>query len=635
MAQLEPLMQKNFLEYASYVVLDRAIPDLRDGLKPVQRRILTTLFGMNDGRFHKVANVIGETMKLHPHGDAAIGDALVVLANKDYFIERQGNFGNLFTGHAAAAARYIECRLTPLALDTLFNKAITEFIPSYDGRKEEPVVLPTKLPVLLLLGTEGIAVGMATKILPHNLKELLEAQIAILRKEPFELFPDFAQGGQMDVAEYQDGKGKVTVRARLEARDEKRIVITELPPSTTTESLISSIEAAAQSGKVKISEINDFTTDRVEIELVLQRGAYAKEVIPQLYAYTDCEVSISSSITAIADGRPAELGVSEVLHLLTERLKQILEAELRYELSQLRDKQHWMTLERLFIEKAVYKRIETAKTQEAVDKAVWDGMHEHAKLFARPMVKEDVEHLLKIQIRRISAFDIEKHKKDLEEVLANIAEREQKLADMKKTTIAYLRGLVAKYGASYPRRTQIRKIQAVDKREVANANIKMSYDRESGFFGTKVRGEEFPLHISEFDKVLLISDDGSYRVVGDIEKLLVPGKLLHAQILDPEVGAAFTLVYRDKQRIAWAKKFTIKSFIKEKEYELIKDRAGKVDLLEPGINGGKVLVKFAPSPRQRVHEAYFDLDSVEEKGVSARGNRIAPKAVARVLRPKE
>jgi topoisomerase-4 subunit A len=262
-------------------------------------------------------------------------------------------------------------------------------------------------------------------------------------------------------------------------------------------------------------------------------------------------------------------------------------------------------------------------------------MHEHVKIFARPMVEDDVEHLLKIQIRRISAFDIEKNRKDIEEVLANIDEREQKLADMRKTTISYLRGLIAKYGASYPRRTQIRTIQSVDKREVANANIKLSYDRESGFFGSKIRGEEHALSISEFDKVLLISDDGSYRVVGPVEKLLVPGRLLHAQVLDPELGASFTLVYRDKQRIAWAKKFTIKSFIKEKEYELIKDRAGKVDLLEAGIKGGKLLVKFAPSPRQRVHEAYFDLDSVEEKGVSARGNRVAPKAIARIMRAKE
>jgi topoisomerase-4 subunit A len=330
MTRIAPLMGQNFIEYASYVIVDRAIPDIRDGLKPVQRRILATLSKMDDGKFHKVANVIGDTMKLHPHGDASIGDALVVLANKDYFIEKQGNFGNPITGHSSAAARYIECRLTDLAKETLFRKALTEFRPSYDGRNEEPVALPAKLPVLLLLGAEGIAVGMSTRILPHNFCELLDAQIKILKNEPFEIYPDFPSGGIIDASEYEDGVGKLKVRARLEKRDKKTIVIREIAFGTTTESLIASIESAAQKGKVKIGTINDFTTDEVEIEVELPRGVYADEVIPQLYAHTDCEVSLTSNMVMIKDRRPVEMGVSEVLCYLTDQLRGLIKAELQH-----------------------------------------------------------------------------------------------------------------------------------------------------------------------------------------------------------------------------------------------------------------------------------------------------------------
>jgi topoisomerase-4 subunit A len=422
MANLEPLMRRNFLEYASYTILDRALPDLRDGCKPVQRRLLHTLFTMDDGLFHKVANVIGETMKLHPHGDVSIGDALVVLANKDYFIERQGNFGNPITGHPAAASRYIECRLTPLARDTLFNPNLTESVPSYDGRREEPVFLPAKLPVTLLLGIEGIAVGMATRILPHNFVELLRAQIAILSGEKYKVVPDFPTGGLMDVSEYDKGRGKVKVRARIEARGEKTVVIREIPFGTTTESLIASIEDASQKGRVKITGIDDFTTDKVEIELSLARGVYADEVIPQLYAYTECEVSLSSSVLAIRDQKPVELTVNEVLEDATARLREQIKAELEWDERRLVDRQHWMTLERVFIENRVYKKIETARTEEKVLEAVHKGMAEFRDQFVRDMGDDDVKRLLEIRIRRISAYDIEKHRSELEEVLGSLAD---------------------------------------------------------------------------------------------------------------------------------------------------------------------------------------------------------------------
>ena len=630
MTQLEPLMRRNFIEYASYVVLDRAIPDLRDGLKPVQRRILQTLFEMDDGRFHKVANAIGESMKLHPHGDAAIRDALVVLANKLYFIERQGNFGNLLTGHPAAAARYIECRLTPLAKETLFFPALTEVVPSYDGRKQEPVFLPAKLPVLLMLGTEGIAVGMATRILPHNLPELLKAQIDLLKGREVRLYPDFPQGGRVDVSEYDDGRGKVRVRAKIRPMGDKQVVITEVPYSVTTEGLIHSIESAAQKGQVKIASLSDYTTEQVEIEVLLPRGVYADEVIPQLYAYTDCEVSISSNLVTIRESRPDEMTVTQVLGFLTDQLLKQIEAELEHELRQLHDRLHWLTLEQIFIEHRVYKRIEKAKTAETVRQAVWDGMQEHALFFIRPMLNEDVERLLQIRIRRISAYDIARYRKDVAEIKQSIKVLERKLTQLEQTTVAYLEGIIEKYGREYPRRTLVETFESVDKREVARQDIRMTYDPESGFFGSKVKGSKHHMVVSEFDRVLIITGDGSYRIVGPVEKLLLPGKVLYCKPFDLEQGAWFTAVYRDAQRIAWGKKFQILKFIKDKTYPLVPGDGGRLDLLTTELKPGTVHLEFVPAKRQRVRQADFDLDELEVKGVGARGNRLSPKAVSRV-----
>ncbi|MCA8959174.1 MAG: DNA topoisomerase IV subunit A [Planctomycetes bacterium] len=629
MVSLEPLMRQNFIEYASYVILDRAIPDLRDGCKPVQRRILHTLFQMNDGKLHKVANVVGETMKLHPHGDASIKDALVVLASKDYFIEKQGNFGNPVTGDPAAAARYIECRLTPLALETLFNKALTDYETSYDGRQQEPVFLPVKLPVVLLLGAEGIAVGMATKVLPHNFVELLRAQIAILRKKPFQLFPDFPTGGVMDVSEYEGGQGRVRVRAKLRASDDKTIVISQIPYQTTTESLIASIESAAQKNKIKVASIQDYTTERVEIEVKLTRGVYADEAIPQLFAYTDCEVSISSSLMVIHEDKPYAATVDQVLNILTKQLVERIRAELEHELGLLQDKHHWLTLERIFIEERVYKSIEKAKTAEAVFKAVWDGMHEFAVLFVRPMVEDDVERLLRIPIRRISAYDIAKSKNDEKEVLAKIREIEKKLAKITQTTIKYLEHLIEKYGKEYPRRTQIATFESVDKKAVARQNIKMSYDPDTGFYGAQVKGSKHTVTISEYDRVLIISADGSYRIIGPVDKLLV-GRIIYCAPFDADKGEVFTVVYRDKKRMCFAKKVQIQKFVRDREYYLIKNKEGRIDLLSQADDPGIAELGFPPAPRQRVKETLYDLRDLELTSVTARGTRIAPKAVARV-----
>jgi len=630
MARLETMMREHFVEYASYFVLNRAIPELRDGLKPVQRRILHTLFQMNDGRFHKLANVIGESMKLHPHGDASISDALVVLANKGFFMETQGNFGNLLTGHPAAAARYIECRLSPLALETLFNESLTEMVPSYDGRTLEPVCLPAKLPVALMLGTEGIAVGMATKILPHNLKELWEAQVAILKKKKIELFPDFALGGQVDVSAYDDGRGKVEVRAKIETIDPKRVKITEIPHGTTTESLIASIEAAVQKDRVKLASIDDFTTDRAEIELTLSRGVRPVEVIPQLYAYTDCSVTVSSNITVIRDRKPVSMTVSEMLRELTGQLVEQLQAELEWERERFLDRQHWLTLEQIFIDKGVYKKLEKAETAEKVHKVVVAGMKKFEEHFIRPMVDDDVKRLLEIRIRRISAYDIERNREEIDEIISKIGAVDENLANMKRTSIHYVESLLERYGDEFPRRTAITEIETVDKKAVARQNVKLSYDSDTGFFGSAVKGDLFRMSVSEYDLVLAIAADGSYRILPPVDKVFFGAKLLYCHPFDPDAGAEFTVVYRDAKRMCFGKRFRIQKFIRNKEYRLVKDEKGRVDLLLQEGESGSAKLTYVAQKRQRVKGSEYDLSQLEPTSPTARGARLAPKPVARV-----
>ncbi len=630
MPQLQDLMRKNFVDYASYSILDRAIPDLRDGLKPVQRRILHTLFQMHDGRYHKVANVVGESMKLHPHGDAAIGDALIVLANKDYFIDKQGNFGSVLTGHPAAASRYIECRLTPLALETIFNEDLTEFRPSYDGRSREPVFFPAKIPIALMLGSEGIAVGMATRILPHNLVELWQAQIHLLHGEAIELEPDFPQGGIADVSEYDDGRGKVEIRARLRAPDAKRILITELAYSTTTESLISSIESAVQRGRVKVATIHDYTTDRAEIELVLSRGATAEEVIPQLYAYTDCSVSVSSSIVLIRDRRPVQRSVSEVLRELTENLREQIRAELDWEQGQLLERKHWLTLEALFVEYKIYRRIETAETDRSVRKEVEDGMQEHAEQLIRPLVDDDVSNLLALRIRRISAYDKAKNRAEIEELDGKLAAVAAKLEHLTRTLIETIEGFIERYGKDFPRRTKTQRFDAIDKKAVSQPAIKLGYDRETGFFGSAVKADKPTLTVSEYDLVLGIASDGSYRIMTPPDKILFSGRLIHCEIFDPDRGAEFIVVYRDRSKLLYGKRVRIEKFIRNREYQLIKDKAGKIDLLLAPDEASRIDFEFTPAPRQRVTGGRFDLSKLETTGTTARGVRLAPKPVKSV-----
>ena len=634
MSQLRPLMQRNFIEYASYVIIDRAIPEIRDGCKPVQRRILNTLFEIHDGKFHKVANVIGETMKLHPHGDASISDALVVLANKEYFIERQGNFGNVVTGHDAAAARYIECRLTPLAVETLFNPALTSYVPSYDGRKTEPRFLPAKVPALLMLGTEGIAVGMSTRILPHNFVELLEAQIRILKGQPVEVLPDFLPGGLMDATEYADGAGRVRVRAVIDRADAKRLVIREIPYSTTTTSLIASIESAIQKGKVSVASINDFTTDKVEIEVTTSRGASTDEVIPQLYAHTECEVSITSTMVVIRNSRPAEVTVTEYLKESTAALREQIRAELEHELQLLEDRRHWLTLEQLFIENKVYKRLEEAATEEALAKTVYDGMKPFKKLFVREMTDEDVKKLLELRIRRISAYDQKRNRGDIDDIVRQIEECKTRLRNLTRTVVEYLRRLVEKYGGAYPRRTKVTPFEAVDKKAVALATIKVSYDPQTGFWGSDVKSGEFPLTVSEYDRVIAVTSDGTYRVMAPQDKIWLPGKLLYCDLFEPGKGKQFTVVYRDVNKVAWGKKVTVEKFITDKVYELTRGSPTGIDYLSARKVPSPITLSFVPAPRQKVRSADVDLAKLKPCGLPARGTRLHAKPVRRVTLTK-
>jgi topoisomerase-4 subunit A len=619
-------VDRGFLEYASYVIRDRAIPNLADGLKPVQRRILWALHEKDDGRFIKVANVVGHTMQYHPHGDASIGDALVVLANKRYLIEGQGNFGNIFTGDPAAAPRYIECRLTELARTELFNDEITDFVPSYDGRNKEPVALPSKLPVTLMLGTEGIAVGLAARILPHNFPELLEAQIAILKKQPFKCLPDFATGGLMDARDYSDGKGSVKVRAKLKVKDEQTVAIKEIPPTTTTDSLIASIEDAVQKGKLKVKSINDFTSENVEIEIKCPAGVDAEKLVDALYAFTDCETTIASRIVVIKDNRPVELTVSEILRENTSQLVAILKRELELREQQLQDELHYRTLERIFIEERIYKLIEKCKTNEAVVAAVYDGFKPFKRQLVRELTDPDVERLLQVRIRRISLFDVNQHREEMEKVKAELAETRKNLKNLTKYVIGHLEALLEKHGPLYPRlTTKSARHEEVDVKAVAFKAFKVAYDRESGYVGYKVSGDEFKLECTKFDKVLLVFKDGTYKVTELPEKLFVGPELFYCGL--PERERVFTCAYTNRNA-SYLKRFTFGGTILDKAYLCIPEKA-RILFFAPDTP--KLLyVRYKPAPHQKVNQQTCDPSEVAVKSPRTLGRQISFKDISSV-----
>ncbi|MDD2455830.1 MAG: DNA topoisomerase IV subunit A, partial [Kiritimatiellae bacterium] len=448
---LHELMDSNFLQFASYTICNRAIPTVEDGLKPVQRRIMHALWEKDDGRFIKVANIVGHTMQYHPHGDASIGDALVNLTNKRYLIEGQGNYGNIYTGDPAAATRYIECRLTELARSELFNPKLTDFIPSYDGRNKEPALLPSKLPLLLMLGAEGIAVGLSTSIFPHNFIELLEAQIEIIRNRPFKVLPDFQTGGLMDASEYDDGAGRVKLRAVIERRQQNKLVISALPWGQTTESLISNIEDAIKKKKVPVKQIHDFTAEKVEIELTLNAGTTQDQAVKSLYAFTACEYALTSRPVVLYRNRPREMSVSEILKSCTEQLLELLRRELELRAKELDDLFHAKTLEQIFIEKRIYKLIEEQTTYEDVRQAVMDGFKPYRKKLRREITLDDVERLLQIKIRRISRYDINRNREDIHNVLTEEEEVAKNLKSLRAYATRYIKALIKKYAKLYPR----------------------------------------------------------------------------------------------------------------------------------------------------------------------------------------
>ena len=623
---LHTRVDRGFLDYASYVIRDRAIPNLADGLKPVQRRILWALHEKDDGSFIKVANVVGHTMQYHPHGDASIGDALVVLANKRYLIEGQGNFGNIFTGDPAAASRYIECRLTELARTEVFNDSITDFIPSYDGRNQEPVTLPCKLPLNLMLGTEGIAVGLSARILPHNFPELLEAQIAILKKQPFKCLPDFLTGGLMDARDYQDGKGSVKVRARIKTKDDSTVVITEIPPTTSTDSLIGSIEDATRKGKLKVKSINDFTSETVEIEIKCPAGVDAEKMVDALYAFTDCETTITSRIVVIKDNRPVELTVSEVLKENTDQLVRILKRELELREKNLLDELHYRTLERIFIEERIYKLIEKCKTNEAVIAAVYEGFKPFKKELVRDIVDADVEKLLQVRIRRISLFDINQHREEMEKTEAELDETRKNLKGLTKYVISHLEALLEKYGPLYPRlTTKSSRHEEVDVKEVAFKAFKVAYDRESGYVGYKVSGEEFKLECTKFDKILLVFRDGTYKVTELPEKLFVGQELFYCGLPDRE--KVFTCAYTDRNA-SYLKRFSFGGSILNKVYLCIPDKS-RILFFEPDTPK-KLYVRYKPAPHQKISQQTCDPAKVEVKSPKTRGRQISIKDISSV-----
>lgn len=628
MDDIKHFFKDNFLHYASYVILDRAIPDLTDGLKPVQRRILWTLFQMDDGKLHKVANVAGQTMALHPHGDAPIIDALVNLANKGYLLDCQGNFGNPLTGDPAAAARYIETRLASLAKETLFNPNLTEFLPSYDGRAKEPVVLPAKIPLLLMQGAEGIAVGMATKIFPHNFVELLEAQISILQGKPFTLLPDFPSGGLMDPSDYDQGRGKLRLRAKIDCVDEKTLVIRQICPGTTTESLIRSIDDAAKKGKLKLDSINDYTAEKIEIEIKLPRGQYAEKTLDHLYAFTDCEVALHPQIVVIHEGIPQEMTTHSILEHNTFKLQELLKAELEFEKARLLEKIFEKTLEQIFIENRLYKHIENIGTYEKIHQTIEEKLKPFHSRLARIPTYDDRERLLSIPIRRISRFDIEKNQEEIVALENKLLEIEDHLANLKKFTIHYLKGLIKKFGSSFPRRTLVKKIEEVDRKEISKRVVKVAYDPESGFVGTKVTSDHF-FECTNLDRLLVLYGDGTYLALSIPEKhFLHNRKAKVVWIGKADKASPFSVIYTDKQGFPYAKRFIIKQFILDKEYQFL-DAGQKLEYI---TDEEKTLLQltFKPKPRQKVSEIEFTFSDVGIKGVSAKGIRIANKELKKV-----
>lgn len=644
------LMNINFLEFASYSICDRALPTVEDGLKPVQRRLLHAMWEKDNGTFFKVAGVVGDAMQYHPHGDAAIKDAIVTLANKRYLIEGQGNFGNIFTGDEAAAGRYIECRLTKLAREQLFSPKITTYVPSYDGRRREPVLLPVKIPLSLMLGIDGIAVGLSTSILPHNFIELLEAEIAILQKKPCPaIYPDFITGGVMDVSEYDDGRGSVRVRAQIERRDGAKgdkLVIVSLPYGLTVGRLCESIEKVIKLKKLPIQSIKNLTAEHVEVELLLAKGANPEKVREALYAFTDCERKIVSRIVALSENRPCEGTVSQLLQRHVELLLDVFRREFTVRLAEIDELMTRRTLESLFIEKRIYKRIESVKTSEAVAREVRTGFMPYEQMLKHPLTDDEIDMLLKIPIRRISLYDINRHLEEMEALRAEYAQIQDRLEHLARYAVKYLRDLIKTYAKEYPRLTEIEMngFTNIDERALTatELTIRLSEDR---YIGYEIRQGQVLFPCSSRDRLFLLWSNGHYRFVAP------PNKLLADAVYEPEKDwldalkprapviyftagiynrdDVFTCVYYEPMYgFTYIKRFTWGGMILNKEYALVPE--GATIILFCKGTPEALYVKFKYMKGQRITQQVFDPSEARISSATSKGIQMTPKQIERI-----
>ncbi|WP_276373880.1 DNA gyrase/topoisomerase IV subunit A [Chryseolinea sp. H1M3-3] len=634
---IDGLYQNWFLDYASYVILERAVPRIEDGFKPVQRRIMHSLKEMDDGRFNKVANVIGNTMQYHPHGDAAIGEAMVNLGQKDLLIETQGNWGDVRTGDSAAAPRYIEARLSKFALDVVYNAQTTEWQLTYDGRKKEPVTLPVKFPLLLAQGVEGIAVGLSTKILPHNFCELIKASIDVLKEKKPKIYPDFPTGGTADFSEYNQGLrgGKIKVRAKIDILDKKTLIIKEIPFSTTTTSLMESIVKASEKGQIKVKQVIDNTAKDVEIQILLQSGQSPEIAMDALFAFTDCEISISPNSCVIVEDKPHFLPVNEILKYNTQQTVALLKSELEIRKGELKEKILFSSLEKIFIENRIYREIEEAESWEEVISRIDKGLKPHKKKFYREITEDDIVRLTEIKIKRISKFDSFKADEQLRDLEKELKETEYNLKHLTDYAIAYYQKLLEKYGKGRERKTEIKSFQSVTATEVIANNQKLYVNRDDGFIGYGLKKDEYICDCSELDDVIAIRKDGKAYVARIQEKVFVGKDILYVGIWKKgDDRKVYNVVYTDsKSGKGFAKRFTMPGVIRDKEYDLTQGHPNsKIHYVSGNPNGEAEVVEVTLSQSSTARKKVFEFDfaELEIKGRGARGNTITKYPIRKV-----
>ena len=627
-----------FLEYASYVILERAVPHLDDGLKPVQRRILHSMKRLDDGRFNKVANIIGHTMQFHPHGDASIGDALVQIGQKDLLVETQGNWGNILTGDGSAAPRYIEARLSKFALDVVFNPKTTEWKITYDGRNKEPFTLPVKFPLLLAQGGEGIAVGLASKILPHNFIELIDASIAHLQNKSFELFPDFPTGGMADFSRYNDGLrgGQVKVRAKIERVDKKTLLISEIPFGKTTSGLIESILKANEKGKIKIRKIDDNTAGNVEILVHLGPNISSDKTIDALYAFSDCELSISPNLCVIEEDKPRFIGVSEILKNNTDNTLKLLELELKIRLEELETAWHFSSLEKIFIENKIYNNIEDCETWESVIETIDKGLKPYKKLLKREVTRDDIIHLTEIKIKRISKFDKKKADEQIKGLELEIEEVNNHLENIVPFTINYYRQIKKKYGKGRERKTEIRNFENIEAAKVVVANEKLYVNYKEGFFGTGLKKDEYVCECSDIDEIITIHKNGSYMVTKVADKIFAGKDIIHIAVFKRNDNRTiFNVVYFDGNKgKAMVKRSAITGITRDKQYSFIKEhKNSRILYMTVNLNGEAEVVKIYLKPRPRLKNLILDFDfgELDIKGKGSMGNILTKHAILKIV----